>query len=43
MDEKYTVFLSPTYGDLRKERNEVVHVLFELCRIPCEIDKTEGL
>lgn len=39
IDEKYTVFLSPTYDDSREERNEVVHALFELYRIPFGMTK----
>ena len=34
MDRKYQVFVSSTYEDLQKERQEVMHVLLELDCIP---------
>lgn len=34
MDKKYQVFVSSTYEDLKKERQEVIHALLELDCIP---------
>ena len=34
MDRKHQVFVSSTYEDLQKERQEVMHVLLELDCIP---------
>ena len=38
MDRRYQVFLSSTYEDLQKERNEVVKALLELDCIPCGME-----
>ena len=38
MDRKYQVFVSSTYEDLQKERQEVMHVLLELDCIPAGME-----
>lgn len=34
MERKYQIFVSSTYEDLKKERQEVIHALLELDCIP---------
>lgn len=38
MEKKYTVFVSSTYEDLVKERQEVMHALLEIDCIPCGME-----
>lgn len=38
MEKKYTVFVSSTYEDLIKERQEVMHALLEIDCIPCGME-----